>query len=388
MTDEAADTTILDDFRRNWLSFCDCDPFPGAHDFQERMEAAGLIETAAVDDDDLDGSFAAERGLERGGHKWVLTEAGRHALAVDETDTPTKPLMDAFERYRDRISNGEHVSDLASAGSDIVAVPRAGAYNPGILNAMYDAYRQTASLESAFRAGVLAMLDYHDARGGGRPENAVSSAEAVELLEIAATALAPFAEVSKTYPDVYGPGNMIVGDDDRCPVTFLDLHRAAEVSEIISAAVSNGRQPPEHEADAASYWRQEYKGMEMAFMSAKSEYSEVAIAMGFEGGSWFGDPLADHADVVATAKRLHAQNSVGWLFDNEDVGREFSEDHPIESGEVPDATNVVPANAETLLVEMKGAWKLLEENRQTRDELGALLGDLRRENDKYKDSVG
>lgn len=380
MTDEAADAgTILDDFRRNWPLFCDCDPFPGCHDFQERMEAAGLIETATVDEDDLEGSFAAERGLERGGLKWALTEAGRAALALDTDDVPTKPLREAFDRYHARIANGELESVGArSPGSDVVAVPRDGAYNPGVINVMYEAYRKTASLESAFRAGVAAMLDYHDARGGGRPEHVVSTAEAMELLEIAATALAPFAQVSKTYPDVSGPGNMIVGGNDRCPVTFLDLHRAADVMDTLSTSVSGIRPPPEHETDAASYWRQEYKGMEMAFMSAKSEYSEVAIAMGFDGDSWFGDPLASHEEIVRRAKELREGPSVGWLFDNEDVGREFSEDHPVESGEVPDATNIVPANAETLLAEMKGAWKLLEENRRTRDDLDALVGDLRR----------
>ena len=59
---------------------------------------------------------------------------------------------------------------------------------------------------------------------------------------------------------------------------------------------------------------------------------------------------------------------VGWLFFNPDAGLEFSENHPIESGEVPDAEKVREATSETLLVELLSAWKDWEADRKTLDE--------------------
>lgn len=69
------------ELRAHWMSFCDADAFAGSADFPERMEASGLIELVEVDDDALDDPFAAERGIERGGLMWQLTDAGRRALA-------------------------------------------------------------------------------------------------------------------------------------------------------------------------------------------------------------------------------------------------------------------------------------------------------------------
>lgn len=60
-------------------------------------------------------------------------------------------------------------------------------------------------------------------------------------------------------------------------------------------------------------------------------------------------------------KALRAAASVGWLYDNEDTGREFAEQHPVETGEVPDATNVVAATASALLAELTSAWEELEQ---------------------------
>lgn len=54
----------------------------------------------------------------------------------------------------------------------------------------------------------------------------------------------------------------------------------------------------------------------------------------------------------------------GWLFDNEDTGREFSESHPVRSGEVPDAKNVVPATRDNLLSELLASWKGSADDRQ------------------------
>lgn len=74
-------------------------------------------------------------------------------------------------------------------------------------------------------------------------------------------------------------------------------------------------------------------------------------------------------------KALRAAASAGWLFDNEDTGREFSEQHPVESGEVPDATNVVAASASVLLAELTTAWKELEQARVRERDCSVHLGE-------------
>ena len=61
-------------------------------------------------------------------------------------------------------------------------------------------------------------------------------------------------------------------------------------------------------------------------------------------------------------------NPIGWIFFNPDAGVEFSENHPIESGEVTDAENIREATSETLLEELLSAWKDWEEDRQILDE--------------------
>lgn len=68
------------ELRAFWSDFCDYDPTPD--DFQDRMEAAGLIYLDAVDDDDLDDPFAEELGIVAGGSVWRLTTKGRQAYAT------------------------------------------------------------------------------------------------------------------------------------------------------------------------------------------------------------------------------------------------------------------------------------------------------------------
>ena len=68
------------ELRAYWAAFCDCDPTPD--DFQDRMEAAGLIVLDAVNDDDLDNPFASELGIEPGGTVWRLTDRGSQAYAT------------------------------------------------------------------------------------------------------------------------------------------------------------------------------------------------------------------------------------------------------------------------------------------------------------------
>lgn len=59
---------------------------------------------------------------------------------------------------------------------------------------------------------------------------------------------------------------------------------------------------------------------------------------------------------------------LGWLYHNEDTGTEWSEQHPVESGEVPDATEVRPATLENLKAELMASWVSLAE---ARDEIAA-----------------
>lgn len=68
--------------REHWASFCDADPFPGSYTFADRMEAAGFIELVPVTKEALEDAFATERGIEKGGMMYRLTDAGRAALSA------------------------------------------------------------------------------------------------------------------------------------------------------------------------------------------------------------------------------------------------------------------------------------------------------------------
>lgn len=68
-----------DSLRRHWADFCDADPVP--EDFIDRMDDAGFVTLRKVTRDDLNDVFAAERGIEKGGWIWVLTDLGRQVLA-------------------------------------------------------------------------------------------------------------------------------------------------------------------------------------------------------------------------------------------------------------------------------------------------------------------
>ena len=71
--------------RRNWCSFCDCDPLdPPDLDrdrFIEQMEQSGLVKMKTATKRDVeDESFAYEKGIEVGAPIWVLTSAGSAAI--------------------------------------------------------------------------------------------------------------------------------------------------------------------------------------------------------------------------------------------------------------------------------------------------------------------
>lgn len=55
------------------------------------------------------------------------------------------------------------------------------------------------------------------------------------------------------------------------------------------------------------------------------------------------------------AKGAESGEAVGWLYQNDD-GPEWSESHPKESGEVPDARDIRPATAGELLAMLKATW--------------------------------
>lgn len=71
--------------RKHWGDFCDADPVPP--DFIDLMAAAGYIELRSVTAADLAEPFAAERGIEKGGMLWELTEQG-HAAYRDGGPSP------------------------------------------------------------------------------------------------------------------------------------------------------------------------------------------------------------------------------------------------------------------------------------------------------------
>ena len=57
------------------------------------------------------------------------------------------------------------------------------------------------------------------------------------------------------------------------------------------------------------------------------------------------------------------EDHFGYLFHNPDTGEEWSENHPVESGEVEDAENVRPATAKALHELLIEAWSELEDAR-------------------------
>jgi hypothetical protein len=69
----------------------------------------------------------------------------------------------------------------------------------------------------------------------------------------------------------------------------------------------------------------------------------------------------------------------GYLYHNPDTGTEWSEIHPVESGEVHDAMDVRSATAPVLRVELLSAWKALSEEEAVRREHERAIAHLRAE---------
>lgn len=76
------------------------------------------------------------------------------------------------------------------------------------------------------------------------------------------------------------------------------------------------------------------------------------------------EPNFDFAGLFGLSSTMGTTQVNGWLYDNEDTGREFSENHPVQSGEVPDAKNIVTASNENLLKELLSSWKSWNEDRE------------------------
>lgn len=69
----------------------------------------------------------------------------------------------------------------------------------------------------------------------------------------------------------------------------------------------------------------------------------------------------------------------GYLFHNPDTGTEYSENDPIESGEVSDAENIREATLDELKSELFDAWKALEEATLEKETLAKKLISLEEE---------
>jgi hypothetical protein len=70
------DAFTEDRFADIWTAFCDGEKHLVPEGFEEQAEKLGLIHFRKVTKSDLQESFAAERGIEKGGSVWELTPIG------------------------------------------------------------------------------------------------------------------------------------------------------------------------------------------------------------------------------------------------------------------------------------------------------------------------
>lgn len=73
---------------------------------------------------------------------------------------------------------------------------------------------------------------------------------------------------------------------------------------------------------------------------------------------------------------LPTRYSIGYIFRNPRTGPDFSPNHPIESGEVPDATDINEAQCDVLLGEMLEAWGINQELTQKIESLQKSLSEI------------
>ena len=75
---DAVYDAAIAELREYAWDFGNADPVPEG--FADRMEEAGFYELRKVTREDLDSAFADERGIEKGGYVYALTDLGRAAL--------------------------------------------------------------------------------------------------------------------------------------------------------------------------------------------------------------------------------------------------------------------------------------------------------------------
>jgi hypothetical protein len=83
--------------------------------------------------------------------------------------------------------------------------------------------------------------------------------------------------------------------------------------------------------------------------------------------------MPSNQQTTPTLPAMTTEPSHGWFYFNPDTGTEWAEQHPVESGEVPDAENVRPATLSAVRGEMFDAWEALEAQRCANDEAVAAL---------------
>lgn len=70
---------------------------------------------------------------------------------------------------------------------------------------------------------------------------------------------------------------------------------------------------------------------------------------------WVRKEALGRAEAALASLKEERDEAIGWLYISDD-GPEWSVDHPIDSGQVPDARMVRRATAEALLEQLKDAW--------------------------------
>lgn len=152
---------------------------------------------------------------------------------------------------------------------------------------------------------------------------------------------------------------------------LIEGHGSAEIIGDLSAALSAPAQlRPEDDAET--------------FIQAAVDRSPEPLrrlgewlANKLDGDDWntaerflLGAALAAPAQASAPT-----EPHLGWLYTNPDAGNEWSEQHPIESGECEDAADVFPATLENLKNELICAWQELNAARDEASPPAPAQGD-------------
>lgn len=111
-----------------------------------------------------------------------------------------------------------------------------------------------------------------------------------------------------------------------------------------------------------------------------------ALRYGIANG--YVKPFYAHPSADLDRLRESDPHSFGWLYHNPDTGLEWSANHPIESGEVDDAEDVMPATAERLVGVLSEAWERVAEVESRANRLREENERLRRERDEALDLAG